>query len=83
MASIYSLSLLVYSGQQTAAGDGGARSGSWAGNGLTGGLEDGLAGGLLDFFCFLSINRGGRSMMPALVNSLTEADGQAPPLRPD
>jgi hypothetical protein len=83
MSSIYSLSLLVYYGQQTAAGNGGARSDSWAGNGLTAGLENGLAGGLVDFFCFLSINRGGRSKAPALVNSLTEADGQPPPLRPD
>jgi hypothetical protein len=61
MASIYSLSLSVYSRQQTAAGDwadggtagdGGARSSSWAGDGLTGGLEVGLTGGLVDFFLF-------------------------------
>jgi len=39
-------------------GDGGARTGPWAGNGLTGGLRNGLAGRLMEYFLFfLSITR--------------------------
>ena len=41
--------------------------------GLAGGLENGLAGGLLGFFCFLMIYRGGRPNVPAAVNRLTTA----------
>ena len=41
--------------------------------GLAGGLENGLAGGLLGFFCFLMIYRGGRPNVPAAVNRLTAA----------
>jgi hypothetical protein len=40
------------------ASDGRAKSSSWAGNGLTGGLENRLAGRLRIFFVFLPINRG-------------------------
>jgi len=46
----------------------------WAGNGLVGGLENGLADGLLGFFLFfLTINRGGHPKGPAAGNRLTAA----------
>lgn len=48
------------------ASDAGARSGSWAGNGLVDGLENGFAGGLVDFYLiFLLINRGRRCKLHA------------------
>jgi hypothetical protein len=53
---------------------GGATSGYWAKNRLTGRLRNGLASGLMDFFCFFrSINQGGRSKVPTSINRLSEA----------
>lgn len=44
-------------------------------NGLTDGLGNGLADGLVHFFCFLLINRDGRSKEPASVNRLIDGGG--------
>jgi hypothetical protein len=51
--NLHTLSLgLLWAADGGTAGDGGARSGSCARNGLIDGLGNGLAGGLEDFFLF-------------------------------